>query len=99
MAIEKLAYELDGDMYGITFDLDTNMLERDYSLSRPKAYGEIERVLLDIGFTHIQYSVYFCKETTAQHLLSLKWLKLLHRLILLLQFEICRVFVLRAGPT
>ncbi|BAK45694.1 hypothetical protein [Eggerthella sp. YY7918] len=62
MAIEKLAYELDGDMYGITFDLDTNMLERDYSLSRPKAYGEIERVLLDIGFTHIQYSVYFCKE-------------------------------------
>lgn len=52
----------DGDMYGITFDLDTNMLERDFGLSRSKAYGEIERVLLDVGFTHIQYSVYFCKE-------------------------------------
>lgn len=49
-------------MYGIAFDLDTNMLERDFGLSRSKAYGEIERVLLDIGFTHIQYSVYFCKE-------------------------------------
>lgn len=63
MVIEKLmGHDEDGNMYGITFDLDTNMLERDYGMSRPKAYGEIERVLADIGFTHIQYSVYFCKE-------------------------------------
>ena len=44
-------------MYGITFDLDTNMLESDYGMSRPRAYGEIERVLANIGFSHIQYSV------------------------------------------
>ena len=49
-------------MYGITFDLDTNMLESDYGMSRPRAYGEIERVLANIGFSHIQYSVYFCRD-------------------------------------
>lgn len=49
-------------MYGITFNLDTRMLEEDFGLSRQKAYAEIEHVLSSIGFSHIQYSVYFCKE-------------------------------------
>lgn len=41
MSMEKLAaFEVDGDMYGITFDLDTNMLERDFGLTLAKAYGE-----------------------------------------------------------
>ncbi|MEF9875830.1 MAG: hypothetical protein RSB04_10425 [Gordonibacter sp.] len=38
------------------------MLERDYDISRPKAYVAIENALLEIGFIHIQYSVYFCKD-------------------------------------
>ncbi len=63
MVIERfIGSDRGDDMYGITFDLDTSMLERDYGISRPTAYAEIERVLLKIGFTHVQYSVYFCKE-------------------------------------
>ena len=47
-------------MYGITFDLDTHILEDELGIARQKAYAEIEEKLNDIGYKHIQYSVYVC---------------------------------------
>ena len=46
-------------MYGITFDLDTRMLEDEFGTSRARVYSEIEKRLVDEGFSHVQYSVYF----------------------------------------
>ena len=45
-------------MYGITFDLDTHILEDVYKISRAKAYSLITKDLEAIGFKHLQYSVY-----------------------------------------
>lgn len=47
-------------MYAITFDLDTKALEQHYlNTSWRNAYQDIERFLLDFGFTRQQGSVYF----------------------------------------
>jgi len=46
-------------MYGLTFDLDTKMLEEEFGTSRHRAYSEIEKKLVSQGFSHVQYSVYF----------------------------------------
>ena len=46
------------NMYGITFDLDTHILEDVYDISRSKAYSMITKDLESIGFKHLQYSVY-----------------------------------------
>ena len=73
MVIERFVITQEDDcMYGITFDLDATMLESDFGISRSKAYTEIERVLSDIGFTHIQYSVYFCRENDGTFAFILK---------------------------
>lgn len=61
MAIET-AEATGQNMYGITFDIDTNALERDFCVSRATAYSAIEKTLADQGFIHVQYSVYFCEE-------------------------------------
>ncbi|MEG1831107.1 MAG: hypothetical protein RR204_04755 [Raoultibacter sp.] len=47
------------DMYGLTFDLDTHMLEEEYQASCSLVNGEIEKKLLSLGFRQVQYSVYF----------------------------------------
>jgi virulence-associated protein VapD len=47
-------------MYAITFDLDTDMLQKLYpGDSWRNAYGEVKRILLDEGFSWQQGSVYF----------------------------------------
>jgi len=46
--------------YAITFDLDTETLKNSYSNdSWNNAYADIRKVLLEIGFTWQQGSVYF----------------------------------------
>lgn len=47
-------------MYGVTFDLDTHILEDELGIERKKAYSEIEQVLEGLGYVHVQYSVYVC---------------------------------------
>lgn len=47
-------------MYALTFDLDTETLQRAYPAdSWRNAYGEIKRILLEEGFAWRQGSVYF----------------------------------------
>jgi len=47
-------------MYAITFDLDTETLQKVYpSESWRNAYGEVKRILLSRGFEWQQGSVYF----------------------------------------
>lgn len=50
------------DVYGITFDLDTHILEDEYGISRTSAYATVSRELEKLGFKHLQYSVYVCPE-------------------------------------
>ena len=45
-------------MYGLTFDLDTNLLHDDYNISRSKAYSIIDKELSSLGFVHLQCSMY-----------------------------------------
>lgn len=47
-------------MYAIAFDLDTEMAERHYPGNNWKnAYGDIERVLTEFGFSRKQGSLFF----------------------------------------
>ena len=47
-------------MYAIAFDLDTAQLKQEYpGPSWQNAYGDIKKVLLPLGFTWQQGSVYF----------------------------------------
>ncbi len=47
-------------MYAIAFDLDTAQLQQEYpGTSWQNAYGDIKKVLLPLGFTWQQGSVYF----------------------------------------
>ena len=47
-------------MYAITFDMDTNILEKMYpAVSYNNAYADIGRALRDFGFERQQGSVYF----------------------------------------
>ena len=65
MVIEKFdAHALEGEMYGLTFDLDTKMLEDDFDTSRHQVYSEIEKKLVSEGFSHVQCSVYFYTKPT-----------------------------------
>ncbi|MDO4841894.1 MAG: hypothetical protein Q3982_04375 [Phoenicibacter congonensis] len=45
-------------MYGLTFDLDANLLQDDYQITRPKAYSVIDKTLTDLGFARIQCNFY-----------------------------------------
>ena len=62
-------------MHGITFDLDTRMLEDDYGVTRAAAYSAIERKLEELGFKHVQYSVYFLPESNNSMEFALLMLK------------------------
>ena len=62
MVIEPMPKSKGDVMYGITFDLDTHILEDELKVSRQKAYQQIETLLESVGYTHIQYSVYVCNE-------------------------------------
>ncbi len=47
-------------MYAITFDMDTNLLEKTYpAVSYNNAYADIGKSLRDFGFERQQGSVYF----------------------------------------
>ena len=47
-------------MYALAFDLDTAQLQIEYpNPSHTNAYGDIRKVLLPLGFTWVQGSVYF----------------------------------------
>ena len=47
-------------VYAIAFDLDTEQLQLQYpNISWQNAYGDIKKVLLPLGFTWQQGSVYF----------------------------------------
>lgn len=50
-------------MYSIAFDIDTVMLEEQYSVKRPTAYSAIARLLEQRGFYPMQGSVYFSEST------------------------------------
>lgn len=66
MVIERMDTPDAGEeMFGLTFSLDTRMLEEEYHVTRIKVYSDIERKLLDNGFKHIQYSVYFCSQPSS----------------------------------
>lgn len=71
MVIEEFpAFEEGADaMFGVTFDLDIHELEDTYGIPRQKAYTDIEKALLSIGYKHIQYSVYLCPEPRHSELL------------------------------
>lgn len=63
MVIEEIQIDEGGDkMYGITFNLDTHVLEDELGISRKVAYAEVEKALKEIGYVHVQYSVYVCPE-------------------------------------
>lgn len=63
MVIEEVQIDEGGDkMYGVTFDLDTHVLEDELGISRKVAYAEVEKALKEIGYVHVQYSVYVCPE-------------------------------------
>lgn len=47
-----------GIMYGLAFDLNTNSLQDDYGISRSKAYSIIDETLQNLGFVHLQCSMY-----------------------------------------
>lgn len=84
-------------MYAIAFDLDTQVLQQSYpNASWQNAYGDIKRVLLGLGFSWQQGSVYFGDETVnavkcvvaAQALSAqLPWFKLSVRDIRMLRIE------------
>ena len=56
-------------MYGITFDLDTHILEDELKVDRQGAYRAIEGALDAIGYVHVQYSVYVCPEPKSNKLM------------------------------
>ena len=56
-------------MYGITFDLDTHILEDEYNIERSKAYSIVTTELEKLGFKHFKYSVYICPEYKKELLL------------------------------
>lgn len=56
-------------MYGVTFDLDTHILEDELHLDRQSAYKAVERCLAGIGYVHVQYSVYVCPKPKASEIL------------------------------
>ncbi|MEG2212121.1 MAG: hypothetical protein RRX88_06540 [Raoultibacter sp.] len=58
MVIEEMT-SVEVDMYGLTFDLDTHMLEEEYQTSCSWVNGEIEKKLLSLDFDQVQYNVYF----------------------------------------
>lgn len=49
-------------MFGVAFDLDIHELEDVLNVPRQKAYADIESALVEIGYKHVQYSVYVCSE-------------------------------------
>ena len=51
-------------MYGLTFDLDTHILEDVYQISRSKAYSIIDKALSELGFAHLQCSMYVLQNPT-----------------------------------
>lgn len=63
MVIEEFpAFGSEDEMEGVTFDLDTVVLEEVYGVSRAAAYAEMEKRLAALGYKHVQYSVYICPE-------------------------------------
>jgi len=53
-------FPTEGRMYAIAFDLDTAQLQQQYpNGSWQNAYGDIKKVLTQLGFTWQQGSVYF----------------------------------------
>ena len=59
MVLDKIPNLGDRKMYGLTFDLDTEVLA-DFEIKRSVAYRKIEKELRKCGYIHPQYSVYIC---------------------------------------
>lgn len=53
----------ENNLYSIAFDIDTVMLEEEFGIKRPTAYGAIGRLLSRRGFYPMQGSVYFSEDT------------------------------------
>ncbi len=82
--------------YAISFDLDTEQLKNVYpSSSWQNAYGEIKKILVPLGFTWQQGSVYFGEDLNAVQCVlaaqklsnSLPWFKPCVRDIRMLRIE------------
>ena len=56
-------------VYGVMFDLDTHTLEDELGISRNDAYRSIERKLEELGYIHVQYSVYVCPHPRTNEML------------------------------
>lgn len=56
-------------MYGITYDLDTHVLEDELGIKRKVANGQIDQILESVGYVRFKYGTYVCQSPQVPEIL------------------------------